>query len=139
MPLVIALFVAYGVHSATLVFIRPLGYRVLPPQPAALDGRDDLEELRAVSEGGAIQLVHHYLYFPSPYTGKCVARHLRDQGYEVEDGICADGTNWLVLATVEVVPTVEVILNMRASLKAIAEDNVGQYDGWEIEVPRSNP
>ncbi|MFC1597736.1 ribonuclease E inhibitor RraB [Planctomycetota bacterium] len=104
-----------------------------------VDDRDAFEELKAVSNIGARHLVRHYLYFPSERTAKSVANQLRDKGLEVEGRLGADGTNWLVLAKVEMVPTQEAILNMRASLEAIAGENAGEYDGWEAEVQPNNP
>lgn len=96
---------------------------------------DALNDLRAVSDTDAVHRISHYLYFPEQQAAKEVAQVLRQRGFEIEDRLGADGVNWLVLASVQAVPTEAAIAEMRESLEELADDHEGEYDGWEAEVP----
>ena len=80
-------------------------------------------------------MVQHYVYVPSEVTGKAVATQIRERGFDVEDRLGADGVNWLVLAKCRVVPTEEVIAEARSFFESVAEENGGEYDGWDAKVP----
>jgi hypothetical protein len=100
------------------------------------EDEDALNELRSVSKIETRHLVEHYLYFPSEAAARKVAAILRDRGFEVEVRLGADDVNWLALARSRVVPTDEVIAELRRTFEEIANENGGEYDGWEAEVHR---
>jgi hypothetical protein len=95
-----------------------------------------LEELLSESKAGEAHLFLHYLYFPSEPTSKEVADTLRRRGFDVEDRLGADGTNWLVLAKLRMMPTETDIARTRSFFEQMAKENGGEYDGWEAEVKR---
>ena len=95
---------------------------------------DAIDELRSVSNMDAVHVVQHYLYFPLEQAAQTVANLLRQRGFAVEERLGADGINWLVLARNQMVPTEAEIGQKRQLLEEIAEENGGEYDGWEAEV-----
>lgn len=99
--------------------------------------RDALEELGSVSRMDGMHLFQHYLYFPLEQTAREVANTLGKGGFVVEDRLGADGTNWLVLAKNQMMPTEVKVAEMRAFLEQIAKENGGEYDGWDAEVKPS--
>lgn len=78
--------------------------------------------------------VQHYLYFPRRGRARGVARTLSEEGYDVKWGRAAMGRVWLVLARHKVVPSEDVIDNLRQRMEALAAESGGEYDGWEAEV-----
>lgn len=98
-----------------------------------------INELRAVSDGTALHVLKHYLYFADESNASKASQRLVKRAFEVISRPSADGENWLVLASHIAVPTEERIGAIRADLEKLADEHGGEYDGWEAEVvPRSN-
>ena len=93
-----------------------------------------LSKLFRRSTGGTTQRVSHYLYFKTQQTAAPVVVELKHQGFDVEDRESADGKNWLVLAHHEIVVTPSTLEALRVRMKALAEPQGGEYDGWEAAV-----
>lgn len=94
-----------------------------------------LEELKRV--GSNLSLPHsllHYLYFDKKLMAIDVAEILIKDGYQVKVKLGADGENWLTLASHSIIPTNEVIEEIRSKMERIASSFGGEYDGWEAEV-----
>jgi hypothetical protein len=100
--------------------------------------RDDelhaLRQLQAVSNTEATHTVRHYLYFAHEPIAKQVAKTLSDQGIRAEVRLGADNVNWLILVTVQIVPTESAVADTCAFFEQIAAENDGEYDGWEASV-----
>jgi regulator of RNase E activity RraB len=95
-----------------------------------------LGEVAKVSDVTAPHLISHYLYLPTREAAASVANELCAQGFETEERLGADGTNWLVLAGHKVVPSEDLIAANRRLMEALAEKFGGEYDGWEVEIRR---
>ena len=93
-----------------------------------------LEELFRVSPRGAVHVIRHYLYFATEQVGGEVAAELRRQGYAIEERLGGDDINWLVLATHQIIPSVESIASIREAMETLADRFDGEYDGWEAEA-----
>jgi hypothetical protein len=85
-------------------------------------------------EGIPAKLLVHYLYFPDKKTALKVAHDLRNRGFRTEERLGADGVNWLVLASHNVVLSEEMIRNTRQLMEQIVAATDGEYDGWEAEA-----
>jgi len=99
------------------------------------DDEKAIAELAAVSSSGAVRTLHHYLYLPSNAVAATISAKLRQRGFRTEERLGAEGTDWLVLAHHEVVPSVEHIASVRRDMEALVEEVDGEYDGWEADVP----
>jgi hypothetical protein len=98
------------------------------------DDRAALEQLLHASKSGVPHVVLHYLYFPGESAAAEAAARLRSLGFKTEERLGADGTNWLVLARHEIVPTDETIAAAREVMEDLTRVRDGEYDGWEAEV-----
>ena len=96
--------------------------------------RDAFEQLCAATVPGRAHTIHHYLYFPTKKAATDVATILRGQGFRTEDRLGAEGTDWLVLASHDMVPSSEDFGSIRELMEDLACKKDGDYDGWEIEV-----
>lgn len=132
--------------SADVVHGRPGGIRQesetssedwRPEREGAMsDDRAALEALLSVSSAGALHVVLHYLYFPEEDAAAAAAAELRSLRFETEERLGAYGTDWLVLARHEIVPSEETIAAARRTMEGVARRHRGEYDGWEAEVQR---
>lgn len=93
-----------------------------------------LDQLSQFSDRSQTHTILHYLYFPKKDAAKKVAQQLRTEGFEIEDRMGADGINWLVLASHDIVPSAEAIAATRETMEQLAESLGGEYDGWEAAV-----
>lgn len=83
----------------------------------------------------APRTVLHYIYVPNKGSADSVGNELRQRGFCIEQRLGADGENWLVLATHEVVVSEALMKSTRLAMEAlIAKFGSGEYDGWEAEV-----
>lgn len=98
------------------------------------DDRAALEQLLQASKPGALHVVLHYLYFPAKNAAAGAAVKLRSLGFKTEERVGADGTNWLVLARHEIVPSDETIAAAREVMEQLTRVPGSEYDGWEAEV-----
>jgi len=78
----------------------------------------------------------HYLYLPDESQARAAEMELLPAGYHVKVRPAAQGTEWLALATIDVVPTEDNIARIRNSFETIAERFGGTYDGWEAAVTK---
>lgn len=99
------------------------------------DGRV-VAELMSMSDADKPHAIIHYLYVPHKEAADLVAGELQRRGYSVEDRLGVDGVNWLVLACHEIVPAEEVMMSLRESMTELVEPLEGEYDGWEVRIPR---
>ncbi len=98
------------------------------------DDRIAIEQLLDASTPGAPHVVLHYLYFPAKSAAAEAAAGLRTLGFQTEERLGADATNWLVLARHKVIPSEETIASARRAMEDLARSCDGEYDGWEAEV-----
>lgn len=74
----------------------------------------------------------HYLYFRKRHVADEVGRGLSERGYKIEVAPGAtDEETWLVLASHDLVVTIDSISLIRSSLEKLAAEHGGEYDGWE--------
>lgn len=93
-----------------------------------------LQELSKVSNMAFKHEVVHYLYFKRKGDAAAVVKDLKRAGFEAENNLSADRSNWLVLAKHQVVPTEEAIDSAVTRMEEVAKKYSGQYDGWEAGV-----
>lgn len=74
----------------------------------------------------------HYLYFPSAAAAKAATKEIAKDGLEVESRLSADEKNWLVSVRHEWPLTPVEFDEIEKTLKSVATDHSGDYDGWEI-------
>ena len=96
--------------------------------------RAAIDQLLQASKPGAAHIVLHYLYFPDKNGATEAATKLRLHGFVTEERLGADGTNWLVLARHQVVPSEATIGAARRVMEDLTRVGAGEYDGWEAEV-----
>jgi hypothetical protein len=95
----------------------------------------NMPELSQMSQMQKVRYpIHHYLYFGDKAIGKGVAQLLRGKGYLVDDRLGADEKNWLVLVKSNAIPSQSTIVQQEKLFQQIAEDNGGEYDGWEADT-----
>lgn len=80
--------------------------------------------------------IDFYLYFPNREAAGRISRTLSSKGFEASIEPSARGTDWLVLAKKQVVPTQTAMERLSAELEVIAASEKGEYDGWETMVIR---
>jgi hypothetical protein len=113
------------------------GYEVLdrydPADPASGD-RQVLAEL--VAHGADLSRgrhVVHYLYFPSDDQRNAAEEALREHGYGIRHGNNYKDTKSLIAERTGHVDE-QTIEAERQLLETIAENNAGEYDGWEAAL-----
>ena len=74
-----------------------------------------------------------WLYFPEKETAETAGKRLQGDGYNVEVRLGADDTNWLALGS-KVVVSDEELDAAEVSLKALAAELGGEYDGYDRPV-----
>lgn len=104
-----------------------------------IDDRSAIAQLLQESKLGARHVFLHYLYFPKKHGATGAAAELRSLGFRTEERLGADGTNWLVIARHEVVPSDEMISTARQVMENLTRNCNGEYDGWEAEVQNRGP
>src|SRR5262245_50645394 len=96
--------------------------------------KDAIDEIAATTDITRPQRILHYLYFARREDAQPVIRSLQGQGFHVEDSLGALGTNWLVLATHQLVLTKDSMAAVRRSMESLAARYGGEYDGWEAQL-----
>lgn len=74
--------------------------------------------------------VEFFLYFPTEEAAVKAKLELEQKGFTVEYGPSAGGSNWLCLATKELVPSIANLTSIRTALERLANRLDGDYDGW---------
>ena len=98
------------------------------------DVQRDFELSQNLSTAGANSGVRHFLYFRVERDAANVARVLSELGFIVERRIGADDINWLVIARGQLGSTSTSFEATRTFLERLADENGGEYDGWDVEV-----
>lgn len=99
--------------------------------------RKTLEHLEVRSEIGKSHLVLHYLYFRQEDSANNAADELRSSQFVVEIRIASGEQQWQVLAKHQIVPTAAAIAAVRRQMEQIADENSGEYDGWEAKIEKN--
>jgi regulator of RNase E activity RraB len=96
--------------------------------------RKTLEHLQRRSKMDRSHLVLHYLYFKNKDSANKAADRLRSSQFVVEARLVSDEREWQVLAKHQIVLTADAIAAARRQMQQIADENLGEYDGWEAKV-----
>lgn len=80
--------------------------------------------------------IFHYLYFKNKRLAVKAATVIRNNGYEIEIRLSNYDDNWLVYAKKKTALSEQIIAEMRNEFEIIAQGFKGEYDGWEVEVPK---
>jgi regulator of RNase E activity RraB len=105
--------------------------RTAPPDGDA----GSLDELaRAGSDLSRAHRIEFFLFLPSRHAADEVAEELRREGFSVEVGQGEHPSDWLCLATREMLPELAALRSWRQRLTVMAESRHGVYDGWGTEV-----
>jgi Regulator of ribonuclease activity B len=80
--------------------------------------------------------VVNYLYLPDERRAQEAGAELRLAGYSVEVQPAATGVNWLALARIDLVPSVENVRLLRERFERLAAKLGGEFDGWEAAVTK---
>jgi hypothetical protein len=98
---------------------------------------DELTRQNLEAFGSNLEAKHqivNYLYFPQQKAARRAARALEGHHYAVQVGKAADGTEWLLLATIGIIPSIANLAEIRRHLETVAAQYGGDYDGWEAPV-----
>jgi regulator of RNase E activity RraB len=94
-----------------------------------------LEQLR--ESGSDITQLHgfeFYLYLPSESAARAAAVNVRERHFSAEVVPSADGSTWLCLTTMRIVPEVAPLDEIGKMFEQLASALQGEFDGWESEV-----
>lgn len=93
---------------------------------------DVIKELRKRgSDLSKLHPVEFFLYFPTEDAARRVAQELVNEGFTPTVRPASTGAlDWLVLARRNLVPTVELMRQLRMDLSALSAMEGGEYDGW---------
>jgi hypothetical protein len=127
---------------AVLVVLGLLGIFLMLRGSAAARERGpvdlDAETVQQLAAAGADlsrpHRIEFFLYLPARPEADIVAEILRQEGFTVEVSQDEAGSDWLCLATMTMVPQLEVLQHWRGRLTELAETYQGAYDGWGTEV-----
>lgn len=80
--------------------------------------------------------VDFFLYFPNEAAAGRISHELAGQNYNTSVEANDEGTQWLILARKELVPTEAALAKIRNELTVLASTEGGEYDGWGAAVVR---
>jgi regulator of RNase E activity RraB len=96
---------------------------------------ETLEQLaRAGSDLSRPHKIEFFLFLPTQEAAEAVAGELQQEGFSVAVSPGEASTDWLCLATREMLPELAALRSWRGRLAAMAESRQGAYDGWGTEV-----
>lgn len=75
-----------------------------------------------------------FLYFPSKETANKAATTIKENGFDVEVYLAAEGDQWVCFTTKTIVPDLQAIQKISASFNKLADSLGGKYDGWGTEI-----
>ena len=78
--------------------------------------------------------IEFFLYVPTREAADRLAAKVRESHFRAEVKPAAQGSEWLVLATKSLVPTVANLVEVRNQFTALAVAEKGEYDGWGTPV-----
>jgi len=119
------------------LLLGTVAFRSSAQQTSAPPANDDavIEQLRiAGSNLSKPHPIDFYIYVPTQESAERIAGTLSNQGFTVKVRHAATGSDWLALATKEVVPTSSALAKIRHDLTALALSEHGDYDGWEAPI-----
>jgi hypothetical protein len=101
-------------------------------------GASDQATLDALQEAGSdLSKVHpfdFYFYHDEQLGAQQLCAALRDQGFQVTVRSGAIEGEWLCLATLNIVPSMDKLSELNTVFSEIIELYGGEYDGWETIV-----
>jgi hypothetical protein len=115
--------------------------RAAPTASPSIGSADaDAQTLRALRNAGAdltkATEVNYYLYFPTREAADRAAEASRSSVFASEVRRGGDGTNWLCLATANMVPSDSAIRAASERFQGVAASLGGEYDGWEAALTK---
>ncbi len=78
--------------------------------------------------------VTHFIYVPDKAVAVALIRELKRKGFRTEERESEDGTDWLVLASHDLVPSEERMASAESMLETLAAGAGGRYDGRETAI-----
>jgi hypothetical protein len=96
---------------------------------AALDSLRD-----AGSDLNKVHPFDFYLYHPDQAGAAQLCSHLQADGFQVTVREGALEGEWLCLASLSFIPSIEKLSELRGKLEGLIEQFGGEYDGWETLV-----
>jgi len=99
---------------------------------------DVIEGLRrAGSDVSKLHATTYYLYFPGEKPARDAGADLQKVGYAlVKVAENAKRTEWVVIASKPLIPTLAEVTRISRELNALARKHNGDYDGWEAAVTK---
>ena len=99
---------------------------------AALDSLRD-----AGSDFTKVHPFDFYLYHPEESGAEQICAHLRSQGFQIAVKEGAVEVEWLCLASLSVIPSIEKLSELQDVFDALIHQYGGEYDRWEtVVIPR---
>jgi len=97
-----------------------------------------LDSLReAGSDFTKVHPFDFYLYHPDQSGAEQICVQLRAQGFQISVSEGAVPGEWLCLASLSFIPSIEKLSELQDVFEALINQYGGEYDGWEtIIIPR---
>ena len=106
------------------------------PDPTSSD-QAVLDSLRdAGSDMSKSHPIDFYLYHPEKSGADQICNRLRTDGFRVTVREAALGDEWLCLASMSFVPSINRLSEIREKFTELTDQFGGEYDGWETIVIR---
>ena len=100
----------------------------------------DMQVLQQLREAGAdltkATEVNYYMYFPDSATAARAADSVRAFGFEAEVRDGRGRTEWLCLATKNMIPEKTAIFAGTKQFSELSKSLGGEYDGWEAAATK---
>jgi phage pi2 protein 07 len=97
------------------------------------DDRDAIDALGTVARLDIEHEIKHFLYLPTESAADRVRTALTTRNFIANDFYQIFGT-WCVTVRTVLVPEESAIVELRRIFTEIAEENDGEYDGWEADL-----
>src|SRR5690606_30136732 len=97
------------------------------------DDRDAIELLGTVARLDVEHEINHFLYLPAKRAAKRARNALTARDFVVDDAWLIFGV-WCVTVHTKLIPEESTIVELRRIFTEIAEENDGEYDGWEADL-----
>ena len=101
-------------------------------------GNSDQATLDQLREAGSDLSKPHpfdlYLYHPEQSGAEQLCSALLSDGFEVSIGESTTGGDWLCLASLTMLPTIENLTELDTAFARLIDQYGGEYDGWETIV-----
>ena len=121
--------------SLLLVAVLAGGCSILNSADSDQAALDSLRE--AGSDFTKIHPFDFYLYHPDQSGAEQICVQLRAQGFQISMSEGAVPGEWLCLASLSFIPSIEKLSELQDVFEALITQYGGEYDGWEtIVIPR---